>query len=98
MVSQPERGHPRRYRSARGLPRLLEDAKSLHDRSGDSLDLAHPGVFMLWPNNTPGKAPDLAARAKNHWVLNSKCNLLVGGKASGSIGIGLTLVGHSPVD
>jgi hypothetical protein len=79
-------------------PALME-AKSLADKSGDSLDLAHPGVFMLWPNPTPGKEPDLAARPKNHWVLNSKCNLIVGGKAAGaSIGIGLTLVGHSPAE
>ncbi len=79
-------------------PALME-AKALHDRSGDSLDLAHPGVFMLWPNNKPGKEPSLAAQAKNHWVLNSRANLVVGGKATGtSIGIGLTLVGHSPAE
>ena len=77
----------------------LMEAKALHDKSGDSLDLAHPGVFMLWPNNKPGKEPNLAAQPKNHWVLNSKCNLIVGGKATGtSIGIGLTLVGHSPAE
>src|SRR5439155_17747199 len=77
---------------------VLFEAKGLHDRSGDSLDLAHPAVFMLWPNNTPGKQPELAAKAKNHWVVNSKLDLNVGGKTSGSMGIGLTLVGHSPVD
>ncbi len=77
----------------------LMDAKGLVERSGDSLELAHPGVFMLWPNTKPGKEPDLAARPKNHWVLNSKYNLVVGGKATGAnIGIGLTLVGHSPAE
>jgi hypothetical protein len=77
----------------------LMDAKGLVDRSGDSLDLAHPGVFMLWPNTKPGKEPDLAARPKNHWVLNSKCSLIVAGKATGAnIGVGLTLVGHSPAE
>jgi hypothetical protein len=77
----------------------LMEAKALHDKSGDSLDLAHPGVFMLCPNNTPGKEPELAARPKNHWVLNSKANLVVAGKATGkSIGIGLNLVGHSPAE
>ena len=77
----------------------LMEAKALHDKSGDSLDLAHPGVFMLFPNTKPGKEPDLAARPKNHWVLNSKCNLSVAGKATGTtIGIGLTLVGHSPAE
>jgi hypothetical protein len=79
-------------------PALME-AKALHDKSGDSLDLAHPGVFMLWPNNKPGKEPAIAAQAKNHWVLQSKCDLVVKGKATGtSIGIGLTLVGHSPAE
>jgi hypothetical protein len=79
-------------------PGLME-AKSLQDKSGDSLDLAHPGVFMMWPNAKPGKEPDLVSRPKNHWVLNSKCNLVVGGKATGtSIGIGVTLVGHSPAE
>lgn len=77
----------------------LMEAKALHDKSGDSLDLAHPGVFMLWPNNKPGAEPSLAANAKNHWVLNTKTNLAVGGKATGtSIGIGLTLIGHSPAE
>jgi hypothetical protein len=77
----------------------LMETKALHDKSGDSLDLAHPGVFMLCPNNTPGKEPELAARPKNHWVLNSKANLVVAGKATGkSIGIGLNLVGHSPAE
>ena len=77
----------------------LMEAKALHDKSGDSLDLAHPGVFMLVPNTKPGPDPRLVANPKNHWVLNSKCNLLVAGKATGtSIGIGLNLVGHSPAE
>ena len=77
----------------------LMETKALHDKSGDTLDLAHPGVFMLWPNSKPGKEPNLTAYPKNHWVLNSKANLLVAGKATGaSIGIGVTLVGHSPAE
>lgn len=77
-------------------PDLME-AKTLIERSGDSLELAHPGVFMLWPNTKPGKEPELASRPKGHWVLNSKYGLVVGSKATGAnIGVGLTLVGHSP--
>jgi hypothetical protein len=77
----------------------LMEAKALHDKSADSLDLAHPAVFMLWPNTKPGKEPSLASRPKDHWVLNTKCRLVVGGKATdASIGIGLNLVGHSPVE
>jgi hypothetical protein len=79
-------------------PALME-AKALHDKSGDSLDLAHPGVFMLWPNNKPGKEPAIAAQAKNHWVIQSKCALVVKGQPTGtSIGIGITLIGHSPAE
>ena len=69
---------------------MLARKKQRHHRLG------HPGVFMLWPNGNPGKAPELAARAKNHWVLNTKCNLMADGKATGaSFGIGLNIVGHS---
>jgi hypothetical protein len=79
-------------------PALME-AKKLSDQSGESLDLAHPGVFMLWPNSAPGKEPTITAQAKNHWVVNSKCNLSVAGKsANASIGIGVTLIGHSPAE
>lgn len=77
----------------------LVDAKMLIENSGDSIGAGHPGVFMLWPNSKPGKEPDIAARPKNHWVVQTKSNLVVGGKATGtSIGIGLTLVGHSPAE
>lgn len=79
-------------------PVLLE-AKVLSDRSGDSLDLAHPGVFMLWPNPKPGKEPSIAAQPKNHWVVNGRANIVVGGKATDKhIGVGVTLVGHSPAE
>jgi len=77
----------------------LMETKMLHDKSGDTLDIAHPGVFMLWPNLKPGPEPTLVAQPKNHWVLNSKANLVVGGKATGtSIGIGVTFIGHSPAE
>ncbi|HZZ81786.1 MAG TPA: hypothetical protein VFE62_25015 [Gemmataceae bacterium] len=77
----------------------LMDAKGLIDRSGDSLELAHPAVFMLWGNTKPGKTPEIASRPKGHWVVNSKSNIVVNGKATNAqIGIGLTLVGHSPAE
>jgi hypothetical protein len=79
-------------------PALLE-AKAMHDKSGDTLDLAHPGVFMLWPNPKPAKEPSIDARPKGHWVVNGRANLVVGGKATDKyIGIGVTLVGHSPAE
>ena len=77
----------------------LIETKMLHDVGGDSLNLGHPGVFMLWPNSKPGKEPTLDARPKNHWVLNSNTNLVINGKSTDAvIGIGLTIVGHSPAE
>jgi hypothetical protein len=79
--------------------KALIETKSLHDKSGDSLELAHPGVFMLWPNPTPKKEPTIDARPKDHWVVNGHIGLVVGGKATGKdMGIGVTLVGHSPAE
>lgn len=75
------------------------EPKTLYDKSGDSLELAHPGVFMMWPNPTPKKEPHIDARPKDHWVVNSQIALTVNGKATGkNIGFGVTLVGHSPVE
>ncbi len=77
----------------------LLEVKSLHDKSGDSLELAHPGVFMLWPNPTPKKDPTIDARPKDHWVVNGRIPLVAAGKATGKdIGFGVTLVGHSPAE
>jgi hypothetical protein len=77
----------------------LMEPKDLREISGESIGSGHPGVFMLWPNTKPGTEPSLAARPKNHWVLNTRANLMVDGKAINTpIGIGLNLVGHSPAE
>jgi hypothetical protein len=79
-------------------PGLME-AKKLADQSGESLDLAHPGVFMLWPASKIVMEPTIDARPKDHWVVNSSATLVIGGKSTASkMGIGLTLVGHSPAE
>jgi hypothetical protein len=70
----------------------LLDAKEMIELSAKSINLGHPGVFMLFPNNKPGDTV-LAPKANNHWVLNTKEEVLVGGKSAGSLGIGLALVG-----
>jgi len=77
----------------------LIETKMLHEASGDSLSLGHPGVFMLWPSSKALKSADLTERPKSHWVLTMPCAVVVGGKAtSASIGVGITLVGHSPAE
>ncbi len=79
-------------------PALL-DPKVMQETSGDSISLGHPGIFMLCPNNKPGPMPELQARAKSHWVLNTRSTIVADGKATGAfLGIGLTLVGHSPAE
>jgi hypothetical protein len=77
----------------------LMDPKMLSEASGDSIESAHPAVFMLWPNSKPGKEPELVARPKQHQILNASAELTVAGKATGTrFGIGLTLVGYSPAE
>lgn len=76
-------------------PALME-FKHLSETSSKSIGTGHPGVFMLAPNATPAAKPDIAARPKNHWVINTKGDIVVGGKKVGaSFGIGLNVVGHA---
>ncbi len=72
----------------------LMDAKQMIETSAKSIGTGHPAVFMLFPNTKPGAAPTLAALPKNHWVLQTKEDVAIGGKKTGtSLGFGLTLVG-----
>lgn len=72
------------------------EAKHMIELSGKSISTGHPGVFMLFPNSKPGNQPTLDARAKQHWVLNGKGNVTIGGKdAGGTLGIGLTVIGSA---
>jgi len=74
----------------------LMDLKHLAETSAKSIGTGHPGVFMLSPNATPGAKAEIASRPKNHWVINTKGDLVVGGKKVGaSFGIGLNVVGHA---
>jgi hypothetical protein len=73
----------------------LMDPKEMVEASAKSISTGHPGVFMLFPNSTPAADAKLAGKENNHWVLNVKEDVTVGGKKAGSIGIGLTLVGNA---
>jgi len=75
-------------------PELMEP-KEMAEAAAKSISTGHPGVFMLFPNNTPAAAPQLATKENNHWVLNVKEDVTVAGKKAGSIGIGVTLVGNA---
>jgi hypothetical protein len=82
---------------ADATPELMEP-KQLQETSADSIGSGHPGVFMLVPTKA-SKAAEVAARPKEHWMVTTKAPLSAGGKATGAfLGIGLNLVGHSPVE
>ena len=74
----------------------LMEFKHLAETSAKSIGTGHPGVFMLTPNATPGAKAEIVARPKNHWVINTKGEIVVGGKKTGaSFGIGLNVVGNA---
>ena len=73
----------------------LVDAKRLVEMSGSSIGATHPGVFMLAPN-PKAEGPSIVPAPREHWVLQSKGEIVVGGKKTGrGIGIGLNVVGHA---
>ncbi len=75
----------------------LFDYKELVELSMKTISTGHPAVFMLFPVPKPGAMPKLEAKEMNHWVLNTKEEITVDGKKTGSsIGIGVTLIGQAP--
>ncbi len=77
----------------------LLDVKAMQEIAGDSIGSGHPGVFMLAPHPKPGPMPTVQARPKSHWVLQSRADLVVDGKKTGTaFGIAINLVGHSPAE
>jgi hypothetical protein len=71
------------------------EAKALQEMSAKSTS-AHPGVFLLFPGKDAGDEPKLVNKGEGHWVLMYKQAILAGDK-KGTMQIGLTLVGVSPV-
>jgi hypothetical protein len=79
-------------------PALLE-TKQLQDLSAKAIGGSHPGVFLLFPNEKPLPTPQLAQKENNHWVVMAKEPVSVSGrKEAASLGIGLTLIGHSTAE
>ncbi len=71
------------------------DSREMVERSMASINTSHPAVLLLFPNNTDKKTPALQGRAREHIVLNLFRPVAVGDDKSGSLGIGLTLVGEA---
>jgi len=74
------------------------EAEKLVDLSKKASGTGHPAVFLLFPVDQKelNKAPVLAKKMGNNWVLSVTRKVRVGGKEKGVIGIGLTLIGFSP--
>jgi len=71
------------------------EAKALQEMSAKATK-GHPGVFLLFPGKDAGDAPKLVNKGEGHWVLMYKQAILAGDK-KGTMQIGLTLVGVSPL-
>lgn len=71
------------------------EPKQLQEMSIKTMGTSHPGVLLLFPNNKPGAGPQLVSQPNNHLVLNTKEDVTVGGTKAGTLGFGLTLVGHA---
>ena len=74
------------------------EPEKLVDLSKKASGTGHPAVFLLFPVDQKelNKAPVLAKKMGNTWVLSVTRKVQVGGKEKGVIGIGLTLIGFSP--
>jgi hypothetical protein len=70
------------------------DPKDLHSLSASSMGGNHPGVLLLFPNEKPTPQLKMADEGMGHWVLRHTLQAEAGGKPA-TLGIGLTLVGHS---
>jgi hypothetical protein len=76
-------------------PDLLP-VKDLQELSTKSIGTSHPAVLLLFPNEKPKDMPQLVGKDNDHWVLNTKEDVTVGGKkVPAGLGIGLTLIGHA---
>jgi hypothetical protein len=74
------------------------EPEKLLEQSKKASGTGHPAVLLLFPvaKKDLRKAPVLAKKEGNHWVLNVTRDVSVEGKKKATLGIGLTLVGVSP--
>jgi hypothetical protein len=72
------------------------ETKALQELSSKTFNgkSSHPAVFLLFPNDKPADAPVLADKGQGHWVLSIKEPVAIGTTMS-TLGVSLTVVGHS---
>jgi hypothetical protein len=69
-------------------------AKELQELSAKAIGESHPGILLLFPNSKPPDTPQLVGKGDGHWVLTIKEEVMVGDQKT-TLGIALTLIGHS---
>jgi hypothetical protein len=75
------------------------DPKELREVSAKSTGGSHPGVMLLFPNESPEDAAKLLDKGSDTWVLALRRAVSVDGKkADAAFGIALTLVGHTTAE
>ncbi len=74
------------------------DAKALRELSAKAVGGgSHPSVWLLFPNDKPEDPPKLVDKGDGHWVLSLK-EPVAAGTQKGSLGIALTLIGHTSAE
>jgi hypothetical protein len=77
----------------------LLETKELQQASAKAIGRSHPGILLLYPSEKAVPVPTLVDKGMETWVLNLALPLEVDGKKSdASLGVGLTLVGHSTME
>src|SRR5262249_1010476 len=75
------------------------ETKRLQEMSAKAMGGSHPGVFLLFPNESPQPTPQLVEKENNHWVVMLREPVAVDGqKAQIGLGIGLTLIGQTSAE
>jgi hypothetical protein len=75
------------------------ETKELREESAKSVGASHPGVLLLYPNEKPEEMPKLVDKGNDTWVLNYKLPVSTGDKTTAaSLGVSLTLIGHSAME
>ncbi|OAI38599.1 hypothetical protein AYO40_06535 [Planctomycetaceae bacterium SCGC AG-212-D15] len=76
-------------------PDPLASGKELNTKSKKASGTEHAAIMLLFPNPKPEEATNLASKGDGHWVLFGREEVSKDGQKV-ALGIGLTLVGHSP--
>ena len=75
----------------------LVKTEDLFEMSAKSTGASHPAVMLLYPDEKPENAPHLIDKGSDTWVLAVK-RPVTAGKEKTSIGLALTVMGHTSAE